>query len=287
VRRARKPAVVLALALACAGCGQQQSRDRTQVATYVRRVSAIEAKLTTPVAAVTRVGAAFAAAGRKPAPLTGAVPSGQEATLAQAQAQIEAQGRALRALSTPPAARRLRSLLLSFTGNEIAMTHELALMVAFMPRFDSELTPLAPAATRLAHVLAQRQAAGAAAVAALFAAKAGALRRFEATTAHMTARLGRLAPPAVLRPQYQAQLASLRGMGTSAGRLAAALAGGAPANVTPLLLAFDRAAAATHSSGALRAQTAAVRAYSSRVARLATLAQAIASERLRLADTLG
>jgi hypothetical protein len=286
VRRARKPGVVLALALACAGCGQQ-SRNRTQVATYVRRVSTIEAKLATPVAAVTRAGAAFAAAGRKPASLTRAALSGQEATLARAQAQIESQDRALRGLSTPPAARMLRSLLVRFTGSEIALTHELARMVAFMPRFNSELTPLAPAATRLARVLGQRKAAGAAAVTALFAAKAGALRGFEATTAHITARLALLAPPAVLRPQYNAQLASLRGMGTSAGRLASALAGGAPTNVTPLLLAFDRAAAATHTSGALRAQTAAVRAYSSRVARLATLAQAIANERLRLANTVG
>jgi hypothetical protein len=286
VRRARKPAVVLAIALACAGCGHQ-SRNRTDVATYVRRVSAIEAKLATPVAAVTRAGAAFAAAGTKPVPLTGTALSGQGATLARAQAQIQTQDRALRGLATPPAARTLRSLLLRFTANEIAMTHELARMVAFMPRFNSELTPLAPAATRLARVLAQRQAAGAAAVAALFAAKAGALRRFEATTAHMTARLALLSPPAVLKPQYEAQLTSLRGMGASAGRLASALAGGAPTNVTPLLVAFDRAAAATRTSGALRAQAAAVKAYSSRVARLATLAQAIASERLRLANTVG
>jgi hypothetical protein len=249
-------------------------------------VGAIEAKLSSPVAAVSHAGAQFAAAGRKSAPLTKAQLNAQELALARSQAQIEVQGRTLRTLQVPPAARQLHSMLLRFTAGEAALTHQLALMVAFLPRFNVELTPLGPAATRLAAVLGTRQAAGAAAVAAVFAGKARALREFAATTRHTVSRLLLLAPPPVLRPQYEAQLGSLRGMGASAQRLADALAGGAPTNVAPLLLAFDRAAAATHTAAARRAQTAAVRAYDGRITRLAALAQAIARERLRLADTL-
>ena len=286
MRRARKPGLVLALTLAAVGCGQQATQ-RTEVAGYVKRVSAIEAKLSIPVAAVTRTGGQFAAAAGKTAPPTKAGLRAEEQTLSRSQAQIEALGRKLRTLSAPAAAQRLRSMLLQFTADEVAATHQLALMVAFMPRFNAALTPLGPAATRLAGVLAQRQAYGAAAVAALFAAKARALRQFEATTGDGVARLRLLSPPAVLKPQYEAQLSSLRGMGSSAGRLADALAGGSPTtNVAPLLLAFDRAAAATHTPAARRAQTVAVRAYNARITRLNALAQAIARERLRLVNTV-
>ena len=285
MRRARKPGIVLALALALAGCGHKSS-ERAQVAAYVKQVGAIESKLASPVSAVTSAGARFAATGPKSPPPAAAQVSAQEATLARSQAQIETERRRLASLSTPPAARKLRSLVLRLTDSEAALTHQLALMIAFMPRFNRAVTPLSPAATRLAAVLAQRQAAGAAAVAALFAAKASALRKFEATTARLAARLALLSPPAVLRPQYEAQLASLRGMGASAGKIASALTASTPTNVAPLLLAFDRAAAATRSSAALRAQTVAVRAYNSRIARLTTLAAAIARERLRLVDTV-
>jgi hypothetical protein len=75
-------------------------------------------------------------------------------------------------------------------------------------------------------------------------------------------------------------------MGASAGRLADALASGVSTNVAPLLTAFDRAAAATHTPAARRAQTVAVRAYNARITRLAALAQAIARERLRLSNSL-
>jgi hypothetical protein len=283
VRRTRKPGVVLALTLALAGCGHKTT-EREQVARYVRQISAIEARLARPVSAVTQAGGQFAAAGKTgAAALTNAQRRAQQQTLARSRALIEVQERRLRALPAPPAARPLRGLLVRFTSGEASLTRQLALMVAFLPRFNTELAPLGPAITRLSAVLSKRQAYGAAAVAAVFAAKARALRDFAATTSHVVTRLRVLSPPAVLKPQYDAQVASLRGMGTSAVRLAGALAGGAPTNVAPLLLAFDRAAAATHSATARRAQTAAVRAYNARVTGLATLAQAISRERLRLA----
>jgi hypothetical protein len=75
-------------------------------------------------------------------------------------------------------------------------------------------------------------------------------------------------------------------MSTSAGRLADALAGGAPTNVAPLLVAFDRAATSNQTVAVQRAEIAAVRAYDAQSVKLETLSRQIERERLRLADTL-
>jgi hypothetical protein len=90
----------------------------------------------------------------------------------------------------------------------------------------------------------------------------------------------------VSKPAFEAQLDSLRGMGASAGKLAAALAGGSPGNVRPLLVDFDRAALATHSKAVQKRQIAAIRAYDAQSRELTTLSEAIARERLRLSDTV-
>jgi hypothetical protein len=285
VKAARKPGLVLAFTLALCGCGHTTT-VRGQVAAYIKQVRTIESKLTAPLAAVTQAGAQFSAGGRKTTLLGNIEHSSQQQTLARALTQIRLQGRRLKALKAPPAAGRLRSLLLRLTAAEAAQTHQLQLLVAFLPRFTGALGPLGPAAIRLEAVLAKRQAVGSGAVTALFDAKASALRDFTATTRRVVARLRRLTPPAVSKPEYSAQVASLRGMGASAGRLADALAGGALSNVAPSLLAFDRAAVATHSRAVQRAQIAAVRAYDAKTASLSKLSQAIAEERLRLANTL-
>jgi len=285
VKTARKPGLVLALAVALCGCGHTTS-VRGQVAGYIKQVRTIESKLTAPLAAVSQAGRQFSSSGAKTTLLGNIERSGQRQTLSRALAQIRLQGRRLKALKAPPAAGRLRSLLLRLTAAEAGLTHQLELLVVFLPRFSAALGPLGGAAARLEAILVKRQAVGSAAVAALFAAKASALRDFTATTQRVVARLRHLTPPAVSKPQYRSQLASLRGMGASAGRLADALAGGAVTNVAPLLLAFDRAAVATHSRAVQRAQIAAVRAYDVQTAGLSKLSQAIAEERLRLANTL-
>jgi hypothetical protein len=75
-------------------------------------------------------------------------------------------------------------------------------------------------------------------------------------------------------------------MGTSAGRLAAMLASGAPSNVGPVLTEFDRAAGKGQTVGVQRAEIAAARAYDSRVSALNALSQKVTLERLRLSNTL-
>jgi hypothetical protein len=75
-------------------------------------------------------------------------------------------------------------------------------------------------------------------------------------------------------------------MGSSAGRLASALAGGAPSNVSQPLRAFDRAVASEHSVAAQRAQIAALRAYNAQRMMVTRLAQEIQTEQARLSDTV-
>ncbi len=277
--------LVLVLAVAPAGCGQQSSSQRTQVARYISEIKSEEATLTPALMAVTQVSAQVAANGGRI--LLGKTPLlTQERRLNGALIQIQAQEARLRGLSYPAAAAHLRSLVLAMSSDQATLTHQLALLVAFLPRFNSAVSPLQGALARLERVLSQRQARGSAAVFALYAAKAQALRSFQGTTRQIADHLRPLIPPPVSRPAYEAQLTSLRGMGASAGSLARALAAGSPGDVRPLLIQFDRAALATHSRSVQQQQIAAIRAYDAQSERLTTLSEAISRERLRLSNTL-
>jgi hypothetical protein len=281
----RPPAAAAALvaALALAACGQQ-ANGRPRVARYIGQVNRIETALTAPLTTISQISAAVAGSARHPLTTAGAEVRGRQ--LVAALAQIEAGGRRLRDLAAPSAAGGLRALLLRYTSDEAALTRQLELLVGFLPRFTRALGPLGPALAALERALTVHQASGSAAVAAVYRAKAAALRRFERVADGIAGRVARLSPPAVSRPAYTAQLRSLRGMSASAGRLAAALAGGAPGDVTPLLVAFDRAALATRSRAAQKAEIAAVRSYDARSSQLTSLADAIARERFRLAAIL-
>ena len=153
-------------------------------------------------------------------------------------------------------AAQLRSQLLELVDRQAAMTREVAKLVVFLPQFETALRPLTPAIRRLESVLGIGQARGPAAVAAVFAEKANALRQFKATVDGLIMRLRRLDPPRVSKPTYRAQLRSLRGMSASAGALAAALGTGSGAGAGSLLAAFDRAATSSQSA---RVQTGADR----------------------------
>jgi hypothetical protein len=277
--------LISVLTLGLAACGKTSSSQRGQVAQYISQVKGMVTALTPPLTTVTRISAQVSTKGGRS--LLGRTPLvSDERQLNAAQRQIQAQEQRLRALQAPATAAHLRSLVLKLTSDQRALTHQLGLLVAFLPRFNSVVAPLQPALLRLEKVLSERQANGAAAVSALYAAKASALRRFEATTTRIIGRLQPLVPPAVSRPAFESQLASLQGMGTSAGKLAHALGGGSPGNVRPLLIDFDRAALATHSKAVQKKQIAAIQAYDAQSRELATLSEDIARERLRLSDTV-
>jgi hypothetical protein len=285
-RKALLAGLGLAIAITLAACGSSHSSSRPAVARYIRAVDRIELALKTPLANVTRAGSQLASAPKQTTLLGNLARAGNEHTLALALSKIEAAEARLSALPTPAVAQHLRSLLLSLTAAEADLTHQLRLLAVFLPRFSAALSPLGSATLALEKVLGQTQAYGTTAVSALYAAKAQALRHFEGVTTTIVSRLHRLDPPRVSLPQYRVELSALRGMARASGRLASALASGAPGNVAPMLVAFDRAAAATRTRSAQRAQIAAIKAYDATTARLNTLASAVTRERLRLSNTV-
>jgi hypothetical protein len=277
--------LALVVAVLAAGCGTQSHSQRPAVAKYVTQVNQIESALTNPLSQVTRSGAAFASQ-LKSGPVTeGPLVNSTAHDLTHALAKIRAAQVRLALVPAPVPARHLRSLLLALTAGEAAMTAELTRLVVYLPRFDAALAGLGPAAISLERVLAQT-ATGQSAVSALYASKAAALRRFQLAVGLVLARLRKLQPPAVSKPGYTAELASLRGMASSAGGLASALTSGSLSKINPLLLSFDRAATQSHSRAVQRAQIAAVRAYDGKSTKLTKLQSQIAEERLRLDNYL-
>jgi len=275
------------VAMLAAGCGGQSSSQRPAVAGYVKQVNTIESALVKPLGAVTGAASQFSSEQR---PSENAIVRtfslSPEQTLEQAWTRILALRARLAAIRTPPAAEQLRTLLLELIGGQAAMTHEVSELVAFLPQYNAALASLGPAIRRLELALSRQSAYGAAAVQAVYLLKAAALRRFQGETGAVLHELRRLRPPAVSQPGYAAQLASLRGMNASAGRLAAVLASGTLSNVQTLLVQFDRAAARSSTVAVQRAEIVAVRAYDSRSAALDNLSQKVALERLRLSNTL-
>lgn len=280
----RRGLVALVLASLVAGCGQHPSQ-RAAVSSYLAKVNRIEKTLVPPLSQITKAVGRFAQAQRSGGSLTSLVYASEEQQLVRAGFQIRLAGRRLAAIRTPRPAAELRSLLLQINAGQARLTHELAQLVTFIPRFTAAMRPLRPATTRLQAALAKPSPPGAN-VAAVHANRASALRRFQRAAEGMLTQLRQLVPPPVQRAAYDSQIASLRGMRAAAGALAASLQGGAPGNVQALLLRFERAATLNQTVAAQKARIAGIRAYDGEIARLARLSQAAEQERLRLANNL-
>jgi hypothetical protein len=269
--------------LLATGCGQNSSQ-RPAVAGYISRVNRIEAQIATPLANITALGSQFAQAqGIGGGSLSGFV---EQSTMAHALRQIAARRQQLAILRTPAPAAQLRALLLQVIDAQVRMARQLQKLVVFLPHFNAALQPLDGAMKRLEGVLSQQSAYGAAAVAAVYAEKAGALRSFQSSLGAILAKLRRLQPPAVSKPDYDAQVHALTGMSSNAGKLADALAHGPQENLQPSLTAFDQAAASAQSATVQKAHRAAVRSYDRQLARINQLSQDVERERMRLANTL-
>lgn len=237
------------LVLAVAGCGHQQRTERQAVATYITEVNRVESQLGHQLAGVTTAVGDFARKHAGGASGSLLALAAQQRSLLSSLDQIRQLRARLAALPAPSSAAQLRSQLLELVDRQAVMTRQVAKLVVFLPQFETALRPLTPAIRRLESVLAVGQARGPAAVAAVFAQKANALRQFKATVDGLILRLRRLDPPRVSEPTYRAQLHSLRGMSASAAALATALGNGAGAGAGSLLAAFDRAATSSQSAG--------------------------------------
>jgi hypothetical protein len=273
------------LVLTGAGCGGQTRADpRSHVAAYLTQVNRTERALGRPLSDVSHVAARLAAPAHSG---SGVRTSAADVSLLRGDlGQIRALGYRLAAIRAPSAAARLRTMLVTLVARQASLTRQTAELATFLPRFNEALTPLAAASRRLERALLVNQAYGAAAVQAVYAEKAAALRRFHAKLQDVLARLARLHPPPVSASNYRVQKVSLKGMSVSASRLATALETGDPTAVAPLLAAFDRAAAIPQSKRVFRAQVAAAKNYDREVAGLRVLAAQAVDERLRLQQTL-
>lgn len=280
----RRAAAVALLTLLLAGCGGSHDTPRADLARYVTQVNAVEKQLVPPLVSVTKTVGQFAG-GRSASPL-GVIPSAEAASLAQAGRRIAVLRARLAALPAPAPARHLRSLLLALVDRQAALTRQMAKLVVFLPRFYRAMEPLRPSLATLERWLSVNQAAGPAAVAAVFAEKAAALRRFRTAVEGILAELRPLDPPPVSRPPLRAQVQALEGMAGAAGGLARVLGPGSSAAVKTLLTQFDRAASGPQSSRAHQAQVMAVRAYDGQLTSLNRLAEQAARERLRLVKTV-
>jgi hypothetical protein len=275
--------------LLVSACGGQQSHSqRPAVARYITQAGQIEAQLATPLAAVTQAGAEFAQnqGGRHATSVGRLEGASDESALQHAWAQIQSLRRRLAAVPAPAPAARLRAMLLELTDLEARSTREVSSLVVFVPRFATALAPLGSATHRLEVTLSQPSASGSTAVAAAYASKATALRRFKRAVDGIRGRLEHLHPPQVSESGYRAQLAALAGMSATAAKLATVLDGGAQGDVQQLLTEFDRAALSTQSRAVQKAQIASIRAYDSQSEKLAELSTQIDRERQRLANTV-
>jgi hypothetical protein len=274
-------------AVALAGCGGTQQTPRAATEVYLGRVNAVERQLAKPLLEVSRAGAKFAGQRQGGAgSLAGFVSAPDLSPLVADLARIRALRARLAAIPAPAPAATLRRLLLALIDRQAYLTEQMITLERFLPGFSIALGPLVPASRRLEQVLAIRSGYGPAAVQAVFAEKAAALRAFQHTLEGVLRNLRRLHPPTVSRPSYRAQYAAVEGMSTSAGKLAVALVNRDTSTVPPLLAAFNQAAARPRTLGVQRAQIAAAKAYNRTAGRLTVLATEAERERLRLSNSL-
>jgi hypothetical protein len=285
--------LALGLLATVAGCGQSSSSpQRAALAAYITRVDRIESALNGPLTKVTTTGVDFMLArqgksgSQQRAATTVPGYAAEERALRRALVRIRTLRRELAAAPAPARARHLRRMLLELVDGQAGLTHQVALLVAFLPRFDALLAELAPATQQLNAALRKRTAATRPAIAAGDAAKTRALRRFKASVDAIVRRLRTLMPPAASKPNYTTQLKSLEGMSAAAGGLASAIKTRALKRVRPLLLAYDRAATSDQSLTAQKAEIAAVRAYDAKAAAFNALQGDIQAELRRIEKAL-
>ena len=175
--RRKTTLAAVALALLAAGCGQQQPTQREALASYLKHVNKIESALTRPLASVTSAGNQFAQEQARGGTLTNLVTASHRQALIGAWSQIVALRARLAAVKAPPAAARLRGLLLQIIDGQAALTREVAQLVDFLPSFSAALRPLAPATRQLELALAQQSSSRVAGVSAAYAGKAAALQQ--------------------------------------------------------------------------------------------------------------
>lgn len=260
---------LLGAAAVLSACGGHRAPSpRDQVTAYVGRVNAAEAKMRVPVGAVQEALSEFGHGRLQPATVR---------RLAGAQATLGRLRRQLAAADPPPQAAQLHKLLLELISREASLAGEIHTLALFDPAFAAVLQPL-----RKANTDAQAQLEGLRSTPRI----AAVLGAYRATIERVRARLGRLTPPAVEKPLYDAQRTRLAGLDAALGSLLSAIR---TKDVNASLRAEHELSVATVGVDSLanqRAEQQAVIAYNRAVAALTALGVRVADERNRLQGSL-
>jgi hypothetical protein len=254
-----------AVALLAAGCGSKSTRSR--VDEYIRQVDAIQQRSATAFAHTNTAYRRFST-GSLAAQDIGKVLGGAEATMRSARARLAA-------VPAPPAAARLRLLLLQLFDLDAGLAHETTVLARYQPAATAALKPLTVINRRLrADLRAGRSASG----------QARALGRYGRSLRTVAAKLRRLQPPPVLASTHRAELRRLEATGSLAGRLRAAIARNDSRTVARLLLRFRKLSGPQDHAQQLA--NSAVRAYVRRYDAIGEAESALQRERLRLDKAL-
>jgi hypothetical protein len=275
--------------------GGHSSARRNAVAGYITEVDGVQQRMRLPLTELLVAYRGFSTQ----------VPSSARPKLARAELTLHLLARRLAALPAPPAAARLRVLLLDLVRREAGLAHELDTLAAFIPRFrvlaaeatvaNSALARrLAAAAPPKSHVVrgtakkvAQARAAFAAAATSAAAKQADAVETYDRAVAHVTRKLELLEPPAVLAPAYRAEVRMLRATDAAGAALARELRTQNRAQVPKLSRALAEAARLSGTVAAQRAEIAAVQAYNASVRAIGVSQSRVQAEVARLQRTLG
>lgn len=284
-------AVAIAIGLLLGPGGLLGAKHKSPVAAYIEQVDAVERQMQAPLAELLAAYRRYSTQHPTPQDVAAVAKAPRTlATLEQRLLRIEA----------PPAAAKLRTLLVRLVEAERGVAAELAQLATFLPRLHA-LTAVAAVANRqLGRALAASappkaravrgtkkqiaaaQAAYAAAARAAQARQADAVEAYDHVLALALRDVNGLHPPAVIAPAYRAELRTLRATRAAGVALVAELRKSNTKRVPELSRSFDQASRLAGSLSAQRAEIAAVRAYNARVRGISALQGKIHSELFRL-----
>jgi hypothetical protein len=199
----------------------------------------------------------------------------------------------------------LRGLLIRLLGSEASTAHEVAQLATFSPKFAVLLKEVRTAGSDLARALAavkppqshqlhgtKKQVKAAQAQFAAAAAKAAGLQAdavdvYDAKLARIERDLRQLDPAPVVMPDYRTQLKTLEASRTAGAALAGELRKTNRSGVAVFSRKFTLAARLAGSTGAQKAQIAAIKAYNKRVREIGALQAAIKLELVHLQQEAG
>jgi hypothetical protein len=283
--------IALAVVLATGGLFGKSAPKQTPMARYIGSINGVQQEMQGQLGLLRTAYLTFSTQGSDPA---------QAAQLLAVQRTLHTFGTRVAVLPAPPAATRLRLLVLRFVRAEEGVAAELVTLGSFMPRFrdviggtndanaalsgalKAAVPPVAHAVRGTPKQIAAAKKAYAAAVSRAALAQAAAIAAYDAALAVALARLKALQPPAVMAPQYEAEVATLSATRRAGKALSAELQRQNRPNLLELARRFTDASRLSGSLAAQRAEIAAVKAYDARVRAVATAELRVRREVARL-----